>query len=184
MIGLGQRTGCSAVAPLPHARGVVQLCNHTSTARSADEVSDTGRDPPYGLLNACFQSAFIAARTSPISQAFYDRKRREGESHKQALIALARRRINVIWAILRDNTTYDDTSISPTRSRPFLFVKNDIQCRVRTALPWVLSPAPRSPRRRALLPAASRTHGRSGADARIRGAAAWSCSSTRPWGPQ
>ncbi|MBW9121890.1 IS110 family transposase [Microbacterium trichothecenolyticum] len=58
------------------------------------------------LLNACFQSAFIAARTCPTSRAFYERKRHEGKSHKQALIALARRRINVIWAVLRDRATY------------------------------------------------------------------------------
>lgn len=58
------------------------------------------------LLNACFQAAFIAARTCPVSKSFYERKRREGKSHKQALIALARRRINVIWAIFRDRTVY------------------------------------------------------------------------------
>lgn len=40
------------------------------------------------------------------SQTFYERKRHEGKSHKQALIALARRRINVIWAILRDGTPF------------------------------------------------------------------------------
>lgn len=68
------------------------------------------------LLNACFQSAFIASRTCPSSRAFYERKRREGKSHKQALIALARRRINVIWAILRDGTAFtvsDRMPISP-----------------------------------------------------------------------
>ncbi|MDV6278283.1 transposase [Rhodococcus erythropolis] len=37
-------------------------------------------------------------------------ERREGKSHKQALIALARRRINVIWAMLRDHTTYQEPS--------------------------------------------------------------------------
>ncbi|KJL45006.1 IS110 family transposase [Microbacterium trichothecenolyticum] len=58
------------------------------------------------LLNACFQSAFIAARNCPTSRAFYERKRSEGKSHKQALIALARRRINVIWAVLRDGTVF------------------------------------------------------------------------------
>ena len=30
----------------------------------------------------------------------------ENKSHKQALIALARRRINVTWAMLRANTPY------------------------------------------------------------------------------
>ncbi len=38
----------------------------------------------------------------------YDRKRAEGKSHKQALIALARRRITTIWAMLRDRTTYQE----------------------------------------------------------------------------
>jgi transposase len=61
------------------------------------------------LLNACFQAAFIAARTCPVSRSFYERKRQEGKSHKQALIALARRRINVIWAIIRDQTRYNPT---------------------------------------------------------------------------
>lgn len=58
------------------------------------------------LMNACFQSAFIAARICPISRAFYERKRREGKSHKQALIALARRRVNVIWVILKHRTSF------------------------------------------------------------------------------
>lgn len=58
------------------------------------------------LLNACFQAAFIASMHCDTSQTFYERKRHEGKSHKQALIALARRRINVIWAILRDGTPF------------------------------------------------------------------------------
>jgi transposase len=58
------------------------------------------------LLNACFQAAFVASRNCPVSRSFYERRRHEGKSHKQALIALARRRINVIWAIFRDQTSY------------------------------------------------------------------------------
>ncbi|MCY1718684.1 IS110 family transposase [Microbacterium sp. SL62] len=67
------------------------------------------------LLNACFQAAFIASKHCPVSRSFYERKRGEGKSHKQALIALARRRINVIWAIFRDQTAYTPT---PTPTRP------------------------------------------------------------------
>lgn len=50
------------------------------------------------------QAAFIASRTCLVSRSFCERKRREGNSHKQALIALARQRVNVIWAIFRDQT--------------------------------------------------------------------------------
>jgi hypothetical protein len=38
------------------------------------------------------------------------RKRAEGKRHTQALIALARRRVNVLSAMLRDGTTYETRS--------------------------------------------------------------------------
>lgn len=58
------------------------------------------------LLRTCFLAALSSLKNSPASRTYYDRKRREGKSHKQALIALARRRINVLWAMLRDHTVY------------------------------------------------------------------------------
>ncbi|RAX43629.1 IS110 family transposase [Arthrobacter sp. AQ5-06] len=58
------------------------------------------------LLRTCYLAALSSLKNSPASRTYYDRKRGEGKSHKQALIALARRRINVIWAILRDHTEY------------------------------------------------------------------------------
>jgi transposase len=59
------------------------------------------------LERVFYQSAFASLRSSPHSRAFYDRKRREGKKHTQALIALARRRVNVLWAMLRDETTFE-----------------------------------------------------------------------------
>jgi transposase len=53
-----------------------------------------------------YQSAFASLRSSKDSRIFYDRKRAEGKKHTQALIALARRRVNVLWAMLRDGTTF------------------------------------------------------------------------------
>lgn len=40
------------------------------------------------------------------SRAFYQRKRAEGKLHTQALIALARRLVDVIWALLRDGREF------------------------------------------------------------------------------
>ena len=54
-------------------------------------------------------AALTAVRTDGPSKTYYQRKRREGRNHKQALIALARRRVNVLWALLRDNRTYSPT---------------------------------------------------------------------------
>lgn len=52
-------------------------------------------------------SAFSACSSHPESRAYYDRKRREGKHHAQALIALARQRTNVLWAMLAHNRAYD-----------------------------------------------------------------------------
>jgi transposase len=62
------------------------------------------------LKRVFYQSAFSSLRGSPESRAFYDRKRAEGKRHTQALIALARRRVNVLWAMLRDGTTFESRS--------------------------------------------------------------------------
>jgi transposase len=58
------------------------------------------------LMRTCYLAALSSLKNSPASRAFYERKRGEGKSHKQALIALARRRISTLWAMLRDRTTY------------------------------------------------------------------------------
>jgi hypothetical protein len=38
--------------------------------------------------------------------AYYDRKRAAGKSHTQAVLALARRRVDVLSALIRDGSTY------------------------------------------------------------------------------
>ena len=62
------------------------------------------------LKRVFYQAAFASLRGSPQSRAFYDRKRSEGKKHTQALIALARRRVNVLWAMLRDGSTFETRS--------------------------------------------------------------------------
>jgi transposase len=62
------------------------------------------------LKRVFYQSAFSSLRSAPESRAFYDRKRAEGKRHTQALIALARRRVNVLWAMLRDGTVFESRS--------------------------------------------------------------------------
>jgi hypothetical protein len=50
-----------------------------------------------------YLSALIAMRCDPASKAYYQRKRAEGNDPIQAVICLARRRTNVLWALLRDH---------------------------------------------------------------------------------
>lgn len=57
------------------------------------------------LKRVLYQSAFCSLQ-HPASRAFYTRKRREGKRHHQAVIALARRRVDVLHAILRTRQPY------------------------------------------------------------------------------
>ncbi|MEY9997397.1 transposase [Streptomyces sp. V4I8] len=62
------------------------------------------------LLRVFYMSAMVAARSCPVSRAFYERKRAEGKGHRQAIIALARRRLNVLWALMRDGRPFEITA--------------------------------------------------------------------------
>jgi transposase len=58
------------------------------------------------LKRVFYQSAFASLRT-PASRAFHDSKRAECKRHTQALIALARRRVDVLWAMIRDKKRFE-----------------------------------------------------------------------------
>lgn len=96
--------GIAGVAPVPKDSGRVSGNNH--------------RPKRYDrrLLRACFLSAQSAAVHCPVSRAFYTRKRAEGKNHKQAVLALARRRINVIWALLRDGKPFEQRGIAAAQA--------------------------------------------------------------------
>lgn len=56
---------------------------------------------------------YLSAQTSMMREGpnrdYYLKKRQQGRTHTQATIALARRRIDVLWALLRDERTYTAT---------------------------------------------------------------------------
>ncbi|MEZ0070527.1 transposase [Streptacidiphilus sp. MAP12-20] len=59
-----------------------------------------------GLQRVFYHSALTSIRIDDASQRFYHRKRAEKKKHKQAVLALARRRVNVLWAMIRDGQCY------------------------------------------------------------------------------
>lgn len=61
------------------------------------------------LQRVFYTSALVSSWSDPNSKRFYDRKRAEGKSHVQAVLALARRRVNVLWALIRDRRCYQVT---------------------------------------------------------------------------
>ncbi|WP_330328841.1 IS110 family transposase [Streptomyces sp. NBC_00536] len=78
--------------------------------RDSGKISGNLRRPQrYNrkLQRVFYTSALISIRCCEESRRFYDRKRAEGKRHTQAVLALARRRVNVIWALLRDGRRYE-----------------------------------------------------------------------------
>jgi transposase len=64
------------------------------------------------LLRVFYLSGLSALKSCPASRGYYDRKRTEGKTHIQAMLSLARRRLNVLWAMLRDGAPYSPVPVS------------------------------------------------------------------------
>jgi transposase len=93
--------GVSGLAPVPRDSG--RISGNLKRPRRYDRR----------LLRACYLSALVSVRTDAASRTYYNRKRTEGKRHTQAVLALARRRLNVLWAMLRDHTLYQPTTSTP-----------------------------------------------------------------------
>jgi transposase len=63
------------------------------------------------LKRVFFQSAFCSL-SHPDSKAYYRRKRDENKTHHQAVLALARRRVDVLHAMLRNRTPYEPRHVT------------------------------------------------------------------------
>ena len=62
------------------------------------------------LADALHQQAFAALTASPGARAFYDQHRAHGDTHHQALRALANRLVGILDGCLRHRTTYDEAT--------------------------------------------------------------------------
>jgi transposase len=61
-------------------------------------------------------AALSSLRADGPSRTFYDKKRGERHIHTQALLALARRLVDVLWALLRDRRLFTPTAPAPITS--------------------------------------------------------------------
>lgn len=85
--------------------GIAPVTRRSGTSIRGESPSRRGNKV---LKRALFLSAFASLSASPASRAYYDRKRAEGKRHNQAVIALARRRTDVLYAMLRDGSFYQE----------------------------------------------------------------------------
>lgn len=116
LCGFGPRTGARALAeigdPDRFATGS-KLASYAGLA-PIDWKSGTStkgafhnRGGNHRLKDALFLAAFVATRHDPNAKAYYQRKRLEGKTHNAAVTCVARRRCDLILAMLKTSTTYD-----------------------------------------------------------------------------
>ncbi|MGW4359594.1 IS110 family transposase [Streptomyces californicus] len=115
MPGIGVRTGArilievgdgSTFPTAGHLATYAGLAPATRSSGSSIRGEQPSRRGNKQLKRAFFLSAF-AALGDPASRAYYDKKIAQGKHHTQALLCLARRRADVLFAMLRDGTFYE-----------------------------------------------------------------------------
>lgn len=114
LAGIGPRTGARILAEigdgtrfangskLASYAGLAPVTRQSGTSIRGEAKSRRGN---HRLKNAMFLAAFASLR-DPESKTFYDRKRAEGKKHNAAIICLARRRCDVILAMLHNQQPY------------------------------------------------------------------------------
>ncbi|OKI26592.1 transposase [Streptomyces sp. CB03578] len=121
--GVGPTLGAEFLAGIggsmdafPTADRLASFAGVAPVPRDSGQVSGNLHRPQRyhrRLQRVFYTSALISIRSDPNSRRFYDRKRAEGKRHIQAVLALARRRVNVFWALIRDRRCYTITPPVP-----------------------------------------------------------------------
>jgi len=110
LVTIGDGTSFPTAAHLASYSGLAPATKSSGTSIHGEHAPRTGTRL---LKRAMFLSA-LAALHDPASRTYYDRCRARGKTHTQALLRLARQRINVLFAMLRDGTFYESRPAEAT----------------------------------------------------------------------
>jgi len=101
------RRNYAATSPITRASGTrrVVLARFTANRR---------------LRDALYLQAFAALNASPGARAYYDAHRSRGNTHHQALRALANRLVGILHGCLRHHQTYNEATAWTTTEQPVL----------------------------------------------------------------
>ncbi|BDB62800.1 MULTISPECIES: IS110 family transposase [Rhodococcus] len=102
LLEVGDGSAFASAAHLAAYAGIAPVTHRSGSSIRGEHPARSGNRK---LKRALFLSAF-AALHDPTSRAYYDRKRAEGKKHNAALICLARRRCDVLYAMLKNKTFY------------------------------------------------------------------------------
>jgi transposase len=116
LCGFGPRTGARTLAEIgdpTRFKDGGRLAAYAGLApvdrRSGKSINNVAasRRGNHRLKNAMFLAAFVATQHDPNAKAYYQRKRTEGKGHNAAVICVARRRCDLILAMLTTGQAYD-----------------------------------------------------------------------------
>jgi transposase len=102
LLEVGDGSAFKSAGHLAAYAGIAPVTHRSGTSIRGEHPARSGNRK---LKRALFLSAF-AALHDPTSRSYYDRKRAEGKKHNAALICLARRRCDVLFAMLKTKTLY------------------------------------------------------------------------------
>ncbi|WP_275793017.1 IS110 family transposase [Prescottella equi] len=102
LIEVGDGSGFASAGHLAAYAGIAPVTHRSGSSIRGEHPARSGNRK---LKRALFLSSF-AALHDPTSRAYYDRKRAEGKKHNAALICLARSRCDVLYAMLKNKTLY------------------------------------------------------------------------------
>ncbi|GHB55649.1 hypothetical protein GCM10010347_27030 [Streptomyces cirratus] len=104
LIDVGDGSSFPSAAHLAAYAGLAPATRSSGSSIRGEQLSRRGNEQ---LKRAFFLSAF-ADLADPASRTYYyDKKFARGKHHTQALLCLARRRADVLFAMLRDGTFYE-----------------------------------------------------------------------------
>jgi len=109
LLEIGDASNFASSGHLAAYAGIAPVTRSSGTSIKGEHPARTGNRK---LKRAFFLAAF-AALSDPTSRTYYDRKRAEGKKHNAALICLARRRCDVLYAMLRNGTHYRHPEAAP-----------------------------------------------------------------------
>ncbi|HET9137918.1 IS110 family transposase [Actinophytocola sp.] len=109
LLEIGDASAFKSSAHLAAYAGIAPTTHSSGSSIKGEHPARTGNRK---LKRAFFLAAF-AALSDPVNRAYYDRKRAEGKKHNAALICLARRRCDVLFAMLRNKTFYRPPAAQP-----------------------------------------------------------------------
>lgn len=113
--GMGPILGAELIAAAGDLAGYANAGRLASAAGLVPVPKDSGRRTgnlhrPVRYSRKLRRVFYLSAQSAMMREGpnrdYYLKKRSEGDNHVQALIALSRRRVDVLWALLRDNRPF------------------------------------------------------------------------------